>query len=470
MKQNSTQKVRTRIAPSPTGEDLHIGNLYTALINWTVAKKNKGQFIVRIEDTDRERFVKGAEEKILSSLKAFHLNYDEGPDIGGPFVPYRQSERLPVYHKYIQELINKGDAYYCFCTKERLDAMRKEQIAKKQPPKYDRFCLREVKDPQEKIKSGEKYVIRLKIPDKKEVVFNDVLRGEIKISTSEVDDQVLIKSDGFPTYHFGVVVDDHLMEISHIIRSEEWISSTPKHVLLYEAYGWEPPVFAHVPILRNPDRSKLSKRKNPVWVSWYLHEGFLPEAVLNYLALLGWSHPGEKEIFPIEEFITCFELKDMNSVGPIFDLAKLTWMNQQYIQMLENSRLKKEIIRFYPKAAELPAVTFDKLIPLLKTRLSTLKDFIELTGYFFSAPDVRIRNEKEKIVAQQLLGLLKQTTEWNRDTIFSAFKSVLNLQDIRMPILYYICTGREKGLPLPESLEILGKEKTLEHLEKIQSL
>lgn len=463
---------RTRIAPSPTGEDLHIGNLYTALINWTVARKDKdkGKFIVRIEDTDRERFVKGAQEKILSSLKAFHLDYDEGPDIGGPFAPYKQSERLPLYQKYIAELIKKESAYYCFCTKERLDEMRKVQIAKKQPPKYDRCCLREVKNPEERIKKGEKYVVRLKVPDKKEVVFNDLIRGEIRISTSEIDDQVLIKSDGFPTYHFGVVVDDHLMEISHIIRSEEWIVSTPKHILLYEAFDWEKPVFAHVPILRNPDRSKLSKRKNPVWVSWYLQEGFLPQAVLNYLALLGWSHPQGKEIFGIEEFITHFELKDMNSVGPIFDLIKLTWMNQQYIQMLPNSGLKKEIIKFYPKAEELPQGIFDRLIPLLKTRLSTLKDFIKLTGFFFSAPVIKIRNDKEKIVAQQLLQLLKETTDWNKDTIFTAFKSILSSQDIRMPILYYICTGQEKGLPLPESLEILGKEETMKRLEKIQSI
>lgn len=461
---------RTRIAPSPTGEDLHIGNLYTALINWTVARKNKGKFIVRIEDTDRERFVKGAQEKILSSLKAFGLNYDEGPDIGGPFAPYKQSERLPLYQKYIQELINKGDAYYCFCAKDRLDTMRKEQIAKKQPPKYDRFCLNNIKDTQEKVKNGEKYVVRLKIPEKKDVVFNDVLRGEIKISTSEIDDQVLIKSDGFPTYHFAVVVDDHLMEISHIIRSEEWIVSTPKHVLLYEAFGWDLPVFAHVPILRNPDRSKLSKRKNPVWVSWYLQEGFLPGAVLNYLALLGWSHPSGKEIFPIEEFIAQFELKDMNSAGPIFDLIKLTWMNQQYIQMLPESELKKEIIRFYPKAGELQTAVFDKLIPLLKTRLSTLKDFINLTGYFFSAPDVKVRNDKEKIVAKELFQLLKEISSWNKDAIFAAFKSILSSQDIRMPILYYICTGLEKGLPLPESLEILGKKETLKRLEKIQSI
>lgn len=462
-------KVRTRIAPSPTGQDLHIGNLYTALINWAVARKNNGKFIVRIEDTDRERFVQGAQEKILSSLKAFNLNYDEGPDIGGPFAPYKQSERLSLYQKYIQELIKKGQAYYCFCTKERLDMMRKEQIAKKQPPKYDKYCLNNTKDTREKINKGKRYVVRLKVPDKKEVVFNDVLRGEIKINTNDIDDQVLIKSDGYPTYHFGVVVDDHLMEISHVIRSEEWIVSTPKHILLYEALGWEPPVFAHVPILRNPDRSKLSKRKNPVWVSWYLEEGFLPQAVLNYLALLGWAHPQQKEIFDITEFITCFELKDMSHAGPIFDLTKLTWINQQYIQILPNSELKKEIIRFYPKAGNLPDKVFDRLIPLLKTRLTKIKDFINLTGYFFQTPEIKIRNDKEKTIARQLFLALKEITNWNKDTIFAAFKSILISQDIRMPVLYYLCTGLEKGLPLPESIEILGKKEILTRLEKIQT-
>jgi glutamyl-tRNA synthetase len=460
--------IRTRIAPSPTGEDLHIGNLYTALINWAVARKNKGKFIIRIEDTDRERYIKGAQDKILSSLKAFGLYYDEGPDIGGPFAPYMQSERLPIYQKYTKELTKKGKAYYCFCTKERLGEMRKSQIAKKQTPKYDRHCLLNIKNPQEKIDKGEKYVVRLKIPDKKEVVFTDLLRGKIKIKTSELDDQVLLKSDGYPTYHLGVVVDDYLMEISHIIRAEEWIASTPKHVLLFQAFGWKLPVFAHLPILRNPDRSKLSKRKNPVWASWYIQEGYLPQAVLNYLCLLGWSHPQEKEIFALSEFISKFDLKDVSPVGPIFDLTKLTWMNQQYIQTLPDQELKKEIIKFYPQVGDLPADILGRLIPLLKTRMATLKDFVKLTQYFFSFPNIKLRNEKEKIVAKKLYELLKDITSWNRDNIFAAFKTVLNSQDIRMPVLYYICTGEEKGLPLPESLEILGKENTLSHLKKIK--
>jgi glutamyl-tRNA synthetase len=461
--------VRTRIAPSPTGQDLHIGNLYTALFNWAVAKKNNGKFIIRIEDTDRERLVPGAQAKILNSLKAFGINHDEGPDIGGPFAPYKQSERLPIYSKYIQELIKKGHAYYCFCSKERLDEMRKNQIAKKQQPKYDKFCLNNIKNPEEKIKNREKYVIRLKVPEKNEVIFTDLIRGEIKISTNEIDDQVLIKSDGYPTYHLAVVIDDHLMQISHVIRAEEWIASTPKHILLYEAFGWKIPVVAHLPILRNPDKSKLSKRKNAVWISWYIEEGFLPQAVLNYLALLGWSHPQEKEIFPISEFIKKFELKDVSPVGPVFDLIKLTWMNQQYIQAMSESDLKKEILHFSPIAQKLPDETLDKLIPLVRTRMKTLKDFEKLSGFFFTAPGIKPRTEKEKTIIKELSKSLKELNTWSKDTIFSALKSILTSQEIKMPILYYIFTGEERGLPLPDSLEILGKEKILSRLEKLQS-
>jgi glutamyl-tRNA synthetase len=461
--------VRTRIAPSPTGQDLHIGNLYTALFNLAVARKNNGNFIIRIEDTDRERLIPGAQEKILNSLKAFDINHDEGPDIGGPYAPYKQSERLSIYSKYVRELIKKGHAYYCFCSKERLDEMRKSQIAKKEQPKYDRHCLNNIKNPEEKIKSVEKYVIRLKVPKKKEVIFTDLIRGEIKISTNEIDDQVLMKSDGYPTYHLAVVVDDHLMQISHVIRAEEWIPSTPKHVLLYEAFGWELPVFAHLPILRNPDKSKIAKRKNAVYVSWYIEQGFLSQAVLNYLALLGWSHPEEKEIFSISEFIKKFELKDVSPVGPVFDLTKLTWTNQQHIQQLSESDLKKEILRFAPMAQKLPTKTLDKLIPLLKTRMKTLKDFEKLTGFLLFAPDIKLKNEKEKTIVKELSKSLKELNTWNKNEIFSIFKSIITSQQIKMPILYYICTGEERGLPLPDSLEILGKEEILSRLEKLQS-
>lgn len=369
--------VRTRIAPSPTGDDIHIGNLYTALINYAVARKAKGQFIIRIEDTDRTRFREGAEQRILESIKAFGLLYDEGPDRGGPYAPYRQSERLEIYKKHALELVEKGSAYYCVCTRERLESLKAEQLKEKRQTRYDKHCLNHQGEAVEHVKSGTSYVIRLNVPANQPIKFNDLIRGEISIPSSEVDDQVLLKSDGYPTYHLGVVVDDHLMEISHIIRAEEWISSTPKHVLLYQSFGWELPIFAHVPILRNPDRSKLSKRKNPVWASWYLEEGFLQEAVLNYLALMGWSHPEEKEIFSLDEFIDTFDLHDVNPVGPVFDIIKLTWMNQQYIMNTSDDMLIERLKAFYKDDKESLEVldntaTIGLLIGLAKTRMKTL--------------------------------------------------------------------------------------------------
>jgi glutamyl-tRNA synthetase len=459
--------VRTRIPPSPTGHDIHVGNLYTALINFAYAKKHHGKFIIRIEDTDRMRFQEGAEEKILSSVKAFGLNYDEGPDIGGQFAPYRQSERLPLYQKYVEELIEKKAAYYCFCTKERLDELRAKQLKEKKTPRYDKHC-KTVDNPKEKVQNGEKFVVRLDVPTNKKIAFKDLIRGEIVIDSSEVDDQVLLKSDGYPTYHLGVVVDDYLMKISHVIRAEEWISSTPKHVLLYQAFDWELPAFAHVPILRNPDKSKLSKRKNPVWASWYLTEGFLPEAVLNYLALLGWSHPEEKEIFPLAEFIELFDFKDVNPVGPVFDLVKLTWMNQQYIQMQSDETLKKLLVEFYPKAQELSKDTLNALMPLVKSRMATLKEFEELTHIFFADKTPGEFDEKEKVLAHDLSESFSVISEWNHDMIFEKMKKIMQEKAIRMPILYKILTGKERGLPLPQVLEILGKEKTLALLSRLK--
>lgn len=451
--------VRTRIAPSPTGQDIHIGNLYTALMNFAYAKKNDGKFIVRIEDTDRTRFQEGAEEKILSSIKSFGLTYDEGPDIGGQFAPYRQSERLSMYKKYAEELIEKGAAYYCFCTKERLTKLREDQIAQKKTPRYDKHC-KTIQDAEVRIQNGEDYVVRLDVPADQKIVFTDLLRGEITISTNDIDDQVLLKSDGYPTYHLGVIVDDHLMEITHIIRAEEWISSTPKHVMLYEAFGWELPVFAHMPILRNPDKSKLSKRKNPVWASWYLEEGYLKDAVLNYLALLGWSHPDEKEIFPLSEFIELFDLKDIKPVGPIFDLVKLKWVNQQYIQNKSDEELKKLIIDFYPKAKELPEETLSALLPLVKTRMETLKEFEGLTKVFFAGKG-SIESEEEKALAKELSQVFSSISDWNHAMIFTEMKKIMTDAKIRMPVLYKILTGEARGLPLPQVLEILGKERTL---------
>ena len=383
--------IRTRIAPSPTGEDLHIGNLHTALINWAYAMKNSGQFIVRIEDTDKERVIKGSEERILETLKNYGLDYNEGPDVEGLSGPYRQSERLEIYDEYVNELLKKGVAYYCFCSKERLDDLRKKQIKEKKVPKYDKHCLLNVKDAKKRVEAGEKYVIRLNIKPGKKIEFEDVIRGKIIFDSDNVDDQILIKSDGYPTYHLAVVIDDHLMNITHVIRGEEWISSTPKHVFLYDAFGWDRPIFAHTPLLRNADKSKLSKRKNPVWASWYLKQGFLPRAVLNYLALMGWSHPKQKEVFTIDEFINVFDLKDMRPVGPAFDPVKLEWMSGEHIRILEENDLKSRIATFIGEKYDENIVL--KTVPLIRERIKKLSDYLPLCDFFFEEPKISIRFE-----------------------------------------------------------------------------
>jgi len=326
------ENIRVRFAPSPTGY-LHVGGLRTALYNYLFAKKNNGKFILRIEDTDRKRYVEGAVENLIKVLKWAGLKYDEGPDIGGNFGPYMQSERLETYMKYAKELIDKGDAYYCFCTPERLDTLRKEQEKQKLPQaKYDKHCINLSKtEIDEKLKSGIPYVIRLNVQPDQKISFDDIIRGHIEFNSSNVDDQVLIKSDGYPTYHLAVVVDDHLMEISHVIRGEEWLSSTPKHVLLYNAFGWELPHFAHLPLLLNPDKSKLSKRQGDVAVEDYRDKGFLKDALINFVALLGWNAGDDQEFYYIDSLIEKFSLERVNKAGAVFDLQKLNWLNAEHL-------------------------------------------------------------------------------------------------------------------------------------------
>lgn len=461
------EMIRVRIAPSPTGENLHIGNVYAALLNFAFAKKHNGSFIIRIEDTDRVRLVKGSEERIIESLNWLGITHNEGPDIGGPYAPYRQSDRKDIYKKFALELVEKNAAYYCFCTTSRLEEMRKAQKEKKEPMIYDGFCKKySLKEAKELVKT-EQYVIRLNVPDSGATEFSDLLRGNIAFENSLLDDQVLLKSDGFPTYHLGVVVDDHIMKISHIIRAEEWISSTPKHILLYKFFEWDLPIFAHIPILRNTDKSKLSKRKNPVWVSWYREQGFLQEAILNYLALMGWSHPEEKEIFSLTEFIENFSLEDIKPVGPVFDIEKLKWMNGEYIRMMENSVLLEKLRLFYKSDTDI--VNYFKenekdlleIIVLVKSRIKTLSEFKELVIPLFLELSV-----DEKNVAKSIFELFEKMQIWDKDAILLSMKKILKEKNIKGSILYKIFTGREKGLPLPESLVVLGKEKTLERLSR----
>lgn len=460
------KQVRTRIAPSPTGQDLHIGNAYTALINYVFAKKHGGQFLIRIEDTDRTRLVEGSEQRILSSLEWLGIPHDEGPDIGGKFAPYRQSDRLPEYKKYAEELVTKGHAYYCFCTPERLGEMRKEQEAKHLPPMYDGLCKKlNPAEAKKCVESGEKYVIRLNVPDEGTTSFHDLIRGDISFENKLIDDQVLLKSDGFPTYHLGVVVDDHIMEISHIIRGEEWIPSTPKHILLYKFFGWELPQFAHVSVLRNPDRSKLSKRKNPVWVTDYKSKGFLPEAIKNYLATMAWAFPGGKEVFSMDEMISAFTLEAIQTSAPIFDTEKLRWMNGEYLRMTPDPEVKELIKQFYVNEQFDDAV-LTKLLPLVKDRMKVLSEFHSLAGFFFHRPKAF-----ERPLSENYLRVGRDAIEnckWNHDAMEKAIRGAaeqanIKAKDVFMELRVAV-TGKTVGPPLLESLEILGKEETLARL------
>ncbi len=465
MKNNSP--VRTRIAPSPTGYP-HIGTIYQVLFDFAYARKFKGEFVLRIEDTDRARFVEGAEEVIYDSLEWFELVPDESPRKGGNFGPYKQSERLDIYQSYINQLVEKGDAYYCFCTKERLEKMREEQVKNKKTPMYDRTCRDLSKEIiAQKIAEHIPYVVRMKIPDNRKIIFNDLIIGKIEFDSSAIDDQVIQKSDGFPTYHLAVVVDDHLMKISHIFRGKEWISSTPKHVLLYEFFGWEIPQHAHLPLLLNSDgKGKLSKRHGHSSVNYYREKGFLPEAILNYLSNIVWNHPEGKEIYSFEEFIRLFQIQDITSQGARFDLKKLVWMNQQYIQRMNNEELIKRISVFYPEK-KIDYKTLHLLIPLLKTRMETLGDFGFLTQYFFSELKSSPRDKKEEEIVKDLESNLAEITDWKSENIFIKFKYIMDKYKVRMSVIYYLMTGFEKGLPLPEALEILGRDLTLSRLKPI---
>lgn len=459
---------RVRIAPSPTGENLHIGNAYTALINYVFALKNQGKFIVRIEDTDRTRLVEGSETRILESLAWLGIKHDEGPDIGGPFGPYRQSDRLDSYRKYATDLIEKGYAYYCFCTPERLAEMRSSQDSRHLAPMYDRQCRRiSPSEAAGRVSKGEKHVIRLKVPDSGKTIFQDLIRGLIEFENKVIDDQVILKSDGFPTYHLGVVVDDHLMEITHIIRGEEWISSTPKHILLYEYFGWDKPVFAHMPLLRNPDKSKLSKRKNPVWVSWYRDAGFLPEAVRNYLATMAWSHPEGQEIFDTKEMASVFKLESIQTTAPVFNIEKLRWVNGEYMRLLKDADLKAGILDYEKKLSGTQSALLDRIIPLIRERMKTFSEFWSLAGFFFGRPE-----EYESTPDINCLEILYNTlmeAEWSHVALEKAVRDAADIKSIRAKNLFMqlriAITGKTVGPPLLESMEILGKKESLERLK-----
>ena len=456
-------RVRTRFAPSPTGVDAHIGSAYTALLNLAFARKNGGQFIFRLEDTDRERLVAGFEENFKKSMNWLGIIWDEGPDVGGNYGPYRQSEKLETYRKYALLLVEKDVAYFCFCSKERLEELRNDQTHRSQPTGYDGLCRRlDPKESRQRWEKGERGVIRLKVPKEGQTKFNDAVRGEVVFGNSQLDDQVLLKSDGYPTYHLAVVVDDHQMEITHVIRAEEWLSSTPKHVLIYQAFGWDLPIFAHTPILRNVDKSKLSKRKNPVWVSWFRDQGYLPEALLNFLALQAWSHPEGKDIFTLEEFIEKVSLERLSKTGPAFDLKKLEWMNGEYLRGTGIMNLELRIKEFYDHKFTQEQV--GKAYPLVKERMKKLSDFESLADFLFNPPtdykNYHFSYLKELLLILEGLNVPWQKEEWEKSLRKLAEEKKVKAGDIFMDLRVAI-SGSNVGPDLFESIEFLGEEEVL---------
>ncbi len=467
--------VRTRIAPSPTGFP-HIGTVFQGLLDYVYAKQHGGQFIVRIEDTDRGRYVEGAEEAIYDSLEWANITPDEGPKYGGSVGPYRQSERLSLYKQYAEELIEKGHAYYCFCSSERLDQVRKERQAAGLPPMYDRHCRSLDPEVAKARAATEPHVIRMKIPDHEQIITEDAIRGQIIFQSDVIDDQVLMKSDGYPTYHLAVVVDDHLMNITHMVRAEEWISSSPKHVLLYRFFGWQPPVMIHTPLLRNPDHSKLSKRHGHASVSWYQEHGYLPEAVINFLATRIWNHPEGKEIFSLQELIEKFRIEDMHILSPIADLKKLDWINGLWIRSFTDEELIKRLEPFRP--ADFSPELLQVVLPLIKERLVTLSELEECTEFFYREPqvDCQAMLKEAKTDAQTLatyLSSVSATIEAISDWAIQELETSLRALQVESGMkprpafmsIRLALTGSEATPPLFDVMYILGKDVCIKRLQ-----
>lgn len=476
-------KVRTRVAPSPTG-DPHVGTAYVALVNACFAKQHGGEFLLRIEDTDQVRSTRESEQAILDSLHWLGLAWDEGPDVGGPHGPYRQSERSEIYQRYARELLDAGHAFKCFCTPERLEEMREAQRAAKEPPHYDGLCLSYTQEEVSRREAaGEPYVIRMKVPTSGTCVFEDALRGTISVEWKTVDMQVLMKADGFPTYHLANVVDDHLMEITHVIRGEEWISSAPKHLLLYGYFGWTPPQLCHLPLLRNPDRTKLSKRKNPTSILYYRSRGFLAEALINFLGVLIDSRNDDPQLIGspllLEKLTEHFKLTNIGLGGPVFDIPKLTWLNGQWMRHETVEAFMKRLDDFgveWP-AAIAPAQR-EHIARIAMSRIETLADFAPAIDFFASRPELgRPDFELPKLTAEQAKSALTSAIDallgvdeasWNQREIGEAFKrSVpqgMKFKDVAR-LFYIAITGSPTALPLFDDMEILGKQESLRRLE-----
>lgn len=474
--------VRVRFAPSPTGF-LHIGGLRTALYNYLFAKHHGGECILRIEDTDQTRFVEGAEENIVDICRWAGMEFDESPEKGGPFGPYRQSERTELYQKYANELLQKGMAYRAFDTSEELDAMRERQKNAGIAAKYDRTVMRSEytlgpDETQRLLDSGADYCIRLKVPVSGDIRFNDIVRGEVIVNARDVDDQILLKSDGFPTYHLANVVDDHLMQISHVIRGEEWLPSTPKHVLLYQAFDWEMPRFAHLPLLLNPDKSKMSKRFGDVFAKSFREKGFFPDALVNFVALLGWNPTADREIFTMTELIEHFSLEKVNKAGAVFDTKKLEWMNAQYLRASDGQTLLPELQRIlHDHSIEISDERAKNILILLRERITFLNEIPSFGAYMFSESyeidqeyKAKHWNEDTSSIIHALLPVLKAAESFEHVQLNEIIGRYSKEHGIASKFIIHplrmMLTGKQVGAGLYETMEVLGKEICINRIER----
>ncbi len=473
--------IRTRFAPSPTGY-MHIGNLRTALYEYLIAKSKGGKFILRIEDTDQERLVEGATDVIYKTLEMTGLKHDEGPDIGGEYGPYVQSERMGMYMDYAKELVEKGEAYYCFCTKERLESLKESNAEGAAFAKYDRHCLGlSAEEVQAKLDAGEPFVIRQKMPDSGTTSFHDVVYGDITVENAELDDQILMKADGFPTYNFANVVDDHLMDITHVVRGSEYLSSTPKYNLLYQAFGWEAPVYVHLPAVMRDAHHKLSKRHGDKSFEDLVNEGYLVEAIVNYIALLGWSPSDNTEIFSLKELEEAFDISGLSKSPSIFDIKKLTWMNGEYMKAMD---FEKFFTLAEPKlAAALEGMDIDlrKIAALLQKRLETWNDIPAMVGFFRELPEYgtelythkKMKTNDEIALAslEAAVPVLEGLADWNETTIHDALIALAGEMEIKNGQLLWPVRTALSGEPTSpggaiELADILGKEETLRRIQK----
>ena len=487
--------VRVRFAPSPTGF-VHIGSLRTALYNYLFAKRMGGEYILRVEDTDRTRLVDGAIENMLEAMAWAGVNHTEGVILGenkevtqvGEYGPYIQSERLDIYKDYIKQLLDSGKAYYCFCSKERLDEVREKQKEAGETPKYDGHCRNLSKEEVEaKLAAGEEYVIRLKLPENHVIKFTDLVRGETEFNTDELDDQVLIKTDGFPTYHFAVVVDDHMMKITHVIRGEEWISSTPKHVYLYEAFGWEAPTFVHLPNILNKEKKKLSKRHGDVAVEDFKKKGYLPEGLVNYVALVGWSPEDNQELFTMKELEEHFSVERVSKSGGVFDTDKLNWVNQHYIKEASDEYITDLAIPFLIEAGYITEedVTnrydFVKgMVSVVKEKLQYVKEITDHVNIFFG-DEVKLETEecaeflKLEHIPTLINALEEKITaadEISEEFFKAMFKEIQKEHGIKGKNLFMgtrvILTGQMHGPDLPKAAAVIGKETCLNRIKYVK--